>query len=209
MRPRPKRPAPPPLPSAAPATGGGVRTLLIWLAILMVPVVFSLLVFGAYLVASPASGEKAAAQRWRVAQARALDAEAWGAMSGQAHGVIAKWVNDKPHGFVEALSSDPAVSQWVAKVLAIELVQVRQYRLVSWSDQIVLLVPEKGDPLNKKAQAAYSWLVQQAAPQVDAHAAPTRVFTDFDDEAFLELLSATPVPDGLVKEWRTEWLEGK
>jgi hypothetical protein len=67
---------------------------------------------------------------------------------------------------VDKLSSDPAVVRWVAEELGVDPAVARQYRLVSWRDQIILLVPATGDPLNPSAEAAFRWLVLNAVGEV-------------------------------------------
>jgi hypothetical protein len=76
------------------------------------------------------------------------------------------WTAGKVPGFVDKLSSDPAVVRWVAEELGVDPAVARQYRLVSWRDQIILLVPATGDPLNPSAEAAFRWLVLNAVGEV-------------------------------------------
>ncbi|MCK6460992.1 MAG: hypothetical protein L6Q95_14000, partial [Planctomycetes bacterium] len=94
------------------------------------------------------------------------DAIALDAFSAQPHGVIAKWTSGKVPGFVDKLSADPAAIQWVAGELGVDLAVAQQYRLVSWRDQIILLVPARDDPLNPRAEAAFRWLLLGAVGEV-------------------------------------------
>ncbi len=94
------------------------------------------------------------------------DAIAWKALTEGPHGVIAHWTAGKVPGFVDKLSADPAAIQWVAGELGVDPAVARQYRLVSWRDQIILLVPKRDDPLNPRAEAAFRWLLLSSVGEV-------------------------------------------
>jgi predicted Ser/Thr protein kinase len=96
------------------------------------------------------------------------DAIAWKALSSRPHGVIANWTAGKVPGFVDRLSSEPTVVDWVAGELGVDPAVARQYRLVSWRDQIILVTPAKSDPLYPKAAAAFSWLLLNNAGEIGA-----------------------------------------
>jgi predicted Ser/Thr protein kinase len=102
------------------------------------------------------------------------DAIAWSAFTAQPHGVIAKWSSGKVPGFVDKLSADPAAVAWVAGELGVDPAVARQYRLVSWRDQIILLVPKRDDPLNPRAEAAFRWLLLNSVASVGGDVSVTR-----------------------------------